>query len=469
MADELDQPAGAIIAAFGGIRPMATKLSVPVSTVQGWKQRDSIPAGRMIEIRRIAVENNVQLSVPDEPIIEATAITLPDNSDSGPNEPSKPEPTPEKKSPETRKQIPTPPQANPAGGKISKIAVLALIVSIGATGWLWWSAEGPGAGSDENARMSALEGRIARLADPADDPGKADRETLSKQLVILRDEIKALSPPDLRAALEPVQTEITQLRERIAELDVAAGSTMGSVVDSQLTQRLSDMDASVQKVEQIAAANRQARAVAIAELNSKLAALNERVVGLRNDGARQEAAAIDAISLTLAASQLRRDVERGDPYRDALATLEAVSSDDAELDAVVKRLAVNADAGVASLEELVFSFDETAIEILDNAPENAESTIVDQILDRARRVVRVRRIGTDASPDSMDGRISRAEFLLKEGDVAGVVSILGELEGGGAVAAQPWVSRAKAYVEAGDALELVETMALARLRTAGGS
>ena len=28
-----------IIKAFGGIRPMASKLDVPVSTVQGWKQR----------------------------------------------------------------------------------------------------------------------------------------------------------------------------------------------------------------------------------------------------------------------------------------------------------------------------------------------------------------------------------------------------------------------------------------------
>ncbi len=35
MVDETDQPAGVIIAAFGGIRPMASKLGVPVSTVQG--------------------------------------------------------------------------------------------------------------------------------------------------------------------------------------------------------------------------------------------------------------------------------------------------------------------------------------------------------------------------------------------------------------------------------------------------
>ena len=36
----------AIIKAFGGIRPMASKLDVPVSTVQGWKQRGAFPKSR---------------------------------------------------------------------------------------------------------------------------------------------------------------------------------------------------------------------------------------------------------------------------------------------------------------------------------------------------------------------------------------------------------------------------------------
>lgn len=472
MVDEMDQPAGAIIAAFGGIRPMATKLDVPVSTVQGWKQRDTIPAGRMAEIRRIAGENDIQMPASGDPVIEAAAITLPDGSDKDPKEPSEPDPAepdpnPEISKPEARASAPTPASTprKSAGGMTSAIAVLALVVSAGAAGWLWWSTQGPGAGPDANARMSALEGRMARVTETTGDPGKADREALSQQLGTLRDEIKATSAPDLSAELEPVQAEIAQLRAQIAQLDVGSASA----VDPQFAQRLSDMDASVRSVQQIAAANSQARADAIAELEGKLAALDERFVSLRNTGARQEAAAIDAISLTLAANQLRRDIYHGEPYRDALTTLEGVSSDNAAMDTIVKRLAVNADTGVASLEELVFSFDEAAVAILDNAPEDAESTILDQILDRARRVVRVRRVGTDVPPESVDGRISRVEFRLREGDVAGAVAILGELEGGAAAAAQPWVSRAKDYVEAGDALEAVETMTLARLRAAGGS
>ena len=477
MSDKNDQPAGAIVAAFGGIRPMAAKLGVPVSTVQGWKQRDTIPAGRMAEIRQVAAENDITLpvsqSTADKPdngrVIEETAIVLPDGSEGNGAKAEAGPPTgaSAKKSDgaNARKTEPAAVATSAGGGKSSAIAVLALLVALGSAGWLWWSTEGPGAAANDNARISALEGRIARLAENADDPGRADREALSAQLESLRNEIASLSVPDVDAALEPVQNELEQLRAQIEAIEITSSATL----EPAFADRLSDIEASLGVVTENIAANGAARADVVADIENRIATLDERFSGLQQQGARQEEAAIDAIALTLAASQLRRDIERGQPYRDALTTLEGVSSGDGELDAVVSRLARDADSGVASLEGLVFSFDDTAIRILDNAPADAENTIIDQILDRARRVVRVRRVGTDLPPESVDGRIARAEFRLREGDVAGAVSVLEEFEGGAAEAAQPWVTRAKAYVEAGDALESVETMALARLRAASGS
>ncbi len=50
-----------IIEAFGGLRPMAGKLKVAVSTVQGWKERDSIPTARHAEILEAAKANNIAL------------------------------------------------------------------------------------------------------------------------------------------------------------------------------------------------------------------------------------------------------------------------------------------------------------------------------------------------------------------------------------------------------------------------
>lgn len=51
-----------IIERFGGIRPMATKIGVPVTTVQGWKKRDAIPENRLEDILSAANQNGIDLS-----------------------------------------------------------------------------------------------------------------------------------------------------------------------------------------------------------------------------------------------------------------------------------------------------------------------------------------------------------------------------------------------------------------------
>ncbi len=50
-----------IIERFGGIRPMAKKIDVAVTTVQGWKKRDQIPGSRREKIYAAAVEHDVDL------------------------------------------------------------------------------------------------------------------------------------------------------------------------------------------------------------------------------------------------------------------------------------------------------------------------------------------------------------------------------------------------------------------------
>ena len=51
-----------VIERFGGIRPLANKIDVPVTTVQGWKKRNKIPGGRRAVILEAAAEYDVDLS-----------------------------------------------------------------------------------------------------------------------------------------------------------------------------------------------------------------------------------------------------------------------------------------------------------------------------------------------------------------------------------------------------------------------
>lgn len=54
-----------LIERFGGLRPMADKLGVPVSTVQGWKKRALIPGARMPELRNAAARHGIVLEDSD--------------------------------------------------------------------------------------------------------------------------------------------------------------------------------------------------------------------------------------------------------------------------------------------------------------------------------------------------------------------------------------------------------------------
>jgi len=59
--DDIIPNGGQIVERFGGIRPMASKLNVPVTTVQGWKKRDAIPAIRRDEIVNAARRYDVSI------------------------------------------------------------------------------------------------------------------------------------------------------------------------------------------------------------------------------------------------------------------------------------------------------------------------------------------------------------------------------------------------------------------------
>src|SRR4051812_28141954 len=78
-------PALPVIQRFGGIRPTAQKLGVPVSTVQGWKERGAIPANRREEVLAAAARHNIAFEPGDlaetaPPAIELPATSLGDDT-----------------------------------------------------------------------------------------------------------------------------------------------------------------------------------------------------------------------------------------------------------------------------------------------------------------------------------------------------------------------------------------------------
>ncbi|MBT4907272.1 MAG: hypothetical protein HOK98_00210 [Rhodospirillaceae bacterium] len=490
MSDETDQPANRIIVAFGGIRPMAARLDIPVSTVQGWKQRDSIPAGRMEAVRAAAIAGEIDLDINRE----TGDLDVAAPSDAATAEPVsvKPRergPLPEdstEKSSESVISAPKDPAAPPARG--SRVAVLALVVALGVGGWVWWSTQGPGANGGDNARFSALEGRVARLAgangESAPAADSAALAALTRDVAALRSKLADLSPPDMGTALAPLQAEIDGLRDALAAQAARGKGGGGNAgLDAALLARLEAIDVEIQNAIQLASTNMQAMAGGLLEFDSKLKALAEAQAKSRAElGARIDAIekgqnadqteASRASILALAAGQLRTALERGAPYISLLDLLETASADDPKLGKALTVLRGMSDTGVATGSALELSFTKLVPDLLAAhhlAAGDRKSDLIDRLAGRINDFVSVRRTGADVPGDDVEARIARAEIFLANRDVVAAILEFNDLTGPAADILVPWLIRARGHVDARDALAVFEAEAVARLRTDGGS
>ena len=485
MTDETDQPASKIIDAFGGIRPMAARLDIPVSTVQGWKQRDSIPAGRMEAIRAAAEAADIDLTGDEgsaDPGVMVSSAASGEKSAGAASDDRRSSPADSlQKTDEAVTFAPEERPSTPARG--AGVAILALVVALGVGGWVWWSTQGPGASSGDNARISALEGRVARLAEtsqsgaPAAEP--AALAALTRDVAALRSELGALSPPDMEAALAPLRAEIDGLREALA----AQGPGGDATPDASLLERLEAIDAEIQNATQLAATNMQAMSGGLLDFETRLKALaeaqTESVAGLsaRIDAVEagrsaDEADLTRASTLALAAGQLRTALERGAPYAGPLELVATVSADNPELDAAVTALRGMSETGVATAPALELSFARLVPEVLAadrTGAAGADRDLVDRLTGRINDIISVRRTGTDVSGDGVEARIARAEVFLADGEVAAALGAFDGFEGPGADILAPWLAQARGHVEARDALALVEARAIARLGAEGGA
>jgi uroporphyrinogen-III synthase len=165
-------PAQTVILAFGGIRPMAHKLGVAVSTVQGWKERGVIPANRHGQVRAAAAANGIDLDEaafaqpgkPRKPRLAKARAPEPQPA-AAPERPAQVEvlppldreqerpPQPEAPAPEPPAPETAPPTARPARGRGATAFVLTVVVlALAAAGAFMtrdlWYPGGPGEAED---------------------------------------------------------------------------------------------------------------------------------------------------------------------------------------------------------------------------------------------------------------------------------------------------------------------------------
>ncbi len=483
-----------VIERFGGIRPMASKMNVPVTTVQGWKKRNTIPEDRVEDVVKAAKEHNIDLSG----IEKARASVANENTQK--TQPSsskleKPEATPQdilmaEIRSSTQNAIRTSIWAT----------VILLLLTVAAAVFMF--APQARQVTQNTAELENMKGEVGMLGEEVRDVNqrtsfmrkiipeelqnkvdelqtqarnvqenveqlavKADTiqealfsdqaGSLSQRLMVLEKEFEGFKGmPQLSAlagrveTLEKTMSGQAQLDDAIKELTAMLGD-----VDGRVGQMAGDVE---QNTEQVAALEDKMLEEELAKAQDNETALGETLEGVT----RQDMKA--AVTL-LAFSQLRESLNRQAPFEEDLVLLDRVAGDDPEFKAALERLAPHANGGVLSSEGLSQEFKGLAGEIVFDSLKGEDVSFFDRMKARFTDALKVEKDGELVNGTDTQTIVARAQKQLDEGDVKGAVATLNQLEGEAADKAQPFIDQAQATAMTGDVENALQTMIISNI------
>ncbi len=420
-----------VIERFGGIRPMAGKLDIAFTTVQGWKERGHIPPRQHRRILRAAADHGIALAPED--LAPARAEAEPPAAPAAPR-PAAPEAP---KAPGLSRALPVPSWLAAAlsggGGGIAVLVLAVAIVLLTAPLWTAWIATHlpKPVASTGATRLAALEDRVDALSAGA--PGA-----------------------ELTAAVRTLEARRKAAERALEALSATAGAT---------EDRLGELAASIESLR--AATARAPTREQVERLQQALAELAERLDPLERRPAARRALPAGA-ALAVAVAQLRAVLTRSGPFAAELDVVRALAGDDPELDADLARLAVQAETGVPSLSVLEGSFGKLASAVA-AAGAPAGDDWMAAALRRLRGLVSWRRVGERAQrAGGTEMRLAQAEAALGAGDLDAAVAALTGLDGAAAGAAAGRLGDARARLEADRAIAALTARAITGLSAGGG-
>jgi hypothetical protein len=501
--DQRETPAQPIIAAFGGVRPMAAKLGVPVSTVQGWKARGVIPAGRLDEVRAAA---------------EAHGLALPEPEATSDLTGSDPEATSDLTQPELEVEPSDEPEATPAidlppppelaqdwapeierGPWLIGAAAGAIVVVVALIGALlgrafWPPPEATATPDPELIQMRAeLAAATTRLdaVEGREIPAAVDLAPLNSELERLTGEIRAA-----RTSLDGLETQTRELAAT-GEARADQSETLERRSD-HLTQSLEGLEADQTKLtaqldglgaDQAKLAARletlEAGAAVPAANATELSALSATVeaLGRRLGEADGRLAALEPLKQQIqelrAAQQsdqagivadyysLKTAIDGSGAYGAELDVLRARLEGRQDLLKILDPLRKGAANGIASLADLRSAFGETARQVVVASAGDPEGGVMSEVMRRLAQAVTIRPQGEVVGQEP-SAFVARAEALLEAGNLAGAIAELNQLEGEPKTQVDPWLEKAKARLQADEALAALAAQLIARPTTSGG-
>ncbi len=433
-----------IISQFGGIRPMANKLGVAVSTVQGWRERGSIPAGHHAEILAAAKQHGVEID-PAELAASDRATPPPAGADAEPAE------SKERAHPKTKRPPKVERQPGAVNAWLGGFVLGVVVLALGAGGAVvardaWMPLVDPEHGLADGADLMGIERRVAAL-ESSSGAGGADSG--------------ALEGIDERiAALEARLGEAGDTAAAVSALEQRIGTMASGPGDPQQAERLAELAARIDKLD------------ALEERVEELATLEERIEAQVGARAGAQAALTGETALMLAVLQLRDAVRDSGPFTAELDMLRRLASsgaleDGGALNELIAPLDPYAATGAPTLARLKAEFPPVARAVVMSARGGEDEGWVSGVLRRVSGLVTVRPVGP-VEGQGPGAVVARAEAHLASDDLAAALGELDALGGAAAGAVQAWRDKARARLAARQVLTGLGEMLIARLKPAGG-
>lgn len=464
----------AVIAAFGGIRPMATKLGISFTTVQGWKTRGQIPAARWPEVEAAAAANGINLTaLPTSPVIdlESESDTTEYRNPSG--------------APFMSEDYSSPSRISVVFTTVMTLIILAAIVLGGGyAARQWWLPQAtavvaaylrentPSTGNQTEELAQRLDNEIASR-DRITSEGRARLEVLARQITELEVRLQEMTNADSSGTAADggaeTSAQMMELTRRMAALeravteqnDKAADTARSEAIEVSvrgLSDRLQQMEKMVATLEE--QANRLGAAEkTLRDLEARSGKAETRLgeIETRSGSGSTQTALVFAVEL------LNEAVTRGStPYITELETAKRYAGDDEGSLKILDSMIAAAATGTPSREELSRRFTALMPKIISTPDVNEDWW--SRLLQKLEGAVVIRPVGSSNDLGTPEGRVAAAETKLRAGDLSGAVKLVEDLSAmTTSEDARQWLVDAKLRLTVEESLKQLEQNALDRL------
>ncbi|MAS86686.1 MAG: hypothetical protein CMH30_01705 [Micavibrio sp.] len=416
------KPASQIIKKFGGIRPMATKTGIAVTTVQGWKNRNSIPENRVEEILAAAEKHGIHteslLVTPEtahKPYVEKhTPIVDIDDPVEG-----------ERAWQVTENIHQNNIRTTVIGGLSIALALIALVVAFFAFDRN--KVDAP----DYDYTLAEFEQRLM-----------AQQSETERRIEALNTQLKQQHATT--AETQATREEIAQFQSQLENLKLALSKDdTGKAGFAQLENTVQGLKDNVDS------------------LRTKLTQIQDYAAQTGISGTD-----VKATSMLVVLSQLRNAFNREQPFSEDLALLQKIfnTENDPELAAALQRLAPHADTGVISAQGLKSELGGLTNEVITASLMDEDVSIQDKAMARINKIVQITKDGVPVTGTQTDQTMAQAQQYLDQNDIGGAVGVLQQLNPQALSVLGPWMQKAQGTMAAGNVEDIISRRIVGMVR-----